>query len=424
MNGTGVVDRFLEVFSRYIDSGFGMLHGDVAFIASTLVAIDVTLAALFWAWGEQEDILARLVRKTLFVGAFAWLIGNWNSLARIVFESFAGLGLKASGTATTTAQLLAPGRIAQVGLDAGRPLLQAIADLSGYVSFFENFVQIVILLGCWILVVLAFFVLAIQLFVTLIEFKLTTLAGFVLVPFGLFGKTAFLAERVLGNVVAAGVKVLVLAVIVGIGSTIFAEFTAQAAGTPTLEDAMTMVLASLTLLALAVFGPGIANGLIAGGPQLGAGAAAATVVGAGGLAAGAVAATGLATGTAATAAAATLRGAAATGSAYRAGAAGRAGWSGVAPGLAQVGATAARAATASLRKAGAAAPDARQPASGRPDANAAAHDQSTRDTAPPWARALRQRQALGHSAMIAAHTLRGGDSPGAGTSIDTSQKDD
>jgi type IV secretory pathway TrbL component len=45
---------------------------------------------------------------------------------------------------------------------------------------------------------------AIQLFVSLIEFKLTTLAGFVLVPFGLFGRTAFLAEKVLGNVVSSG----------------------------------------------------------------------------------------------------------------------------------------------------------------------------------------------------------------------------
>jgi len=78
-----------------------------------------------------------------------------------------------------------------------------------YISFFENFVQIVVLLFAWIVVLLAFFILAIQLFVTLIEFKLTTLAGFVLIPFGLFGKTAFAAERVLGNVISSGVKVLV-----------------------------------------------------------------------------------------------------------------------------------------------------------------------------------------------------------------------
>ena len=98
MGGTGVIDRFLEVFTSYIDSGFGLLGGEVGFLATTLVAIDITLAALFWAWGTDEDIIARLVKKTLFVGVFAYLIGNWNSLARIVFESFAGLGLKASGT--------------------------------------------------------------------------------------------------------------------------------------------------------------------------------------------------------------------------------------------------------------------------------------------------------------------------------------
>ena len=228
MGGTGVIDRFLEVFTRYIDSGFGLLGGEASFLASTLVVIDVTLAALFWSWGPDEDIIARLVKKTLFVGVFAFLIGNWNNLARIVFESFSGLGLKAAGSSLSSADFLRPGRIAQVGIDAGRPILEAISSLLGYVSFFENFVQIVVLMFAWTVVLLSFFILAIQLFVTLIEFKLTTLAGFILIPFGLFGKTAFLAERVLGNVVSSGVKVLVLAVIVGVGSTLFAQFTQSA----------------------------------------------------------------------------------------------------------------------------------------------------------------------------------------------------
>jgi type IV secretion system protein TrbL len=223
VGGTGVIDQFLETFTRYIDSGFGLLGGEVSYLAATLAAIDVTLAGLFWSWGGDEDILARLVRKTLFVGVFAFLIGNWNSLTRVIFESFAGLGLKASGTGLSSADFLRPGKIAQVGLDAGRPILDSISGLMGYVSFFENFVQIAVLLFAWIVVLLAFFILAIQLFITLIEFKLTTLAGFVLIPFGLFGKTAFAAERVLGNVISSGVKVLVLAVIVGIGSTLFAQ---------------------------------------------------------------------------------------------------------------------------------------------------------------------------------------------------------
>src|SRR5678815_815747 len=98
MSGTGIIDQFLETFTRYIDSGFGLVGNEVGHLASTLVAIDITLAGLFWVWSSDEDMIARLVKKTLFVGVFAFLIGNWNGLARIVFESFASLGLRASGT--------------------------------------------------------------------------------------------------------------------------------------------------------------------------------------------------------------------------------------------------------------------------------------------------------------------------------------
>ncbi|TIV72309.1 MAG: P-type conjugative transfer protein TrbL, partial [Mesorhizobium sp.] len=285
MGNTGVIDQFLATFTRYIDSGFGLLGGEVAFVATTLIVIDVTLAALFWSWGADDDILARLVKKTLFVGVFAYLISNWNGLARIVFESFSGLGLKASGTGFSVQDLLRPGKVAQTGLDAGRPLLEAISGLMGYVSFFENFIQIACLLFAWALVLLAFFILAVQLFVTLIEFKLSTLAGFVLIPFGLFGKTAFMAERVLGNVISSGIKVLVLAVVIGIGSTLFGEFTQGFGGeSPTIDQAMAIVLAALSLLGLGIFGPGIASGLVSGGPQLGAGAAVGTGLAAGGMA--------------------------------------------------------------------------------------------------------------------------------------------
>ncbi|MDP3550661.1 MAG: P-type conjugative transfer protein TrbL [Novosphingobium sp.] len=442
MGGTGVVDRFLDIFSRYIDSGFGLLHGEVAFIATTLIVIDVTLAALFWSWGEADDVIARLVKKTLFVGIFAYIIGNWNSLARIIFQSFAGLGLKASGTGFTATELLQPGRVAQVGLDAARPLLDSISGLMGYVSFFENFVQIVILLVAWAMVIIAFFILAIQLFITLIEFKLTTLCGFVLIPFGLFGKTAFMAERVLGNVISSGIKVLVLAVIVGIGSTIFTEFTSAIGAEPTIEDALSLVLASLALLGLGVFGPGIANGIVSGGPQLGAGAAAGTALLAGGAAAGAVAGGRMAGGAVASAASKVAHGTSrATGGAtmaYALGSAGKTGAAAVATGLAAVGDAAVGAATSPLRKAG---DSMRQsfrdggraaivntgggispsgtPGPNTPSAAPAEGDQGQ----PAWAKAMKDRQTLTHSATLAAHTLKAGDSHGGGASINTSEKD-
>ncbi len=364
----GVADRFLNVFSRYIDSGFGLLAGEVAYLASTLVVIDVTLAALFWTWSSGEEVLARLIKKTLYVGFFAFLLSNFNGLARIVFESFSGLGLKAAGGAMSPAEFLRPGRLGQAGIDAGNPILEAAQQMSGFPEVFENLPHIVVLMLAWLVVIVAFFVLAVQLFVTLIEFKLTTLAGFVLVPFGLFGRTAFLAERVLGNVMASGVKVLVLAVIVGIGSTLFDEFIQEFGGVaPSLEEVLSLALAALCLLGLGIFGPSIAGGLVSGGPQLGAGSA----VGAG-LAA---------------------------------------------SGLAIAGAMGGRAILGSVAALGA------RRSSGPPNAGPSGSQGTSGSTpkgegeAPAWATRLQHRQAAAHAASSALHAVRGGDHGRGGASV-------
>ena len=443
MGGTGVIDQFLAVFTRYIDGGFGLLGGEVSFIATTLIVIDVTLAALFWSWGADEDIMARLVKKTLFVGAFAYLIGNWNNLARIIFESFAGLGLKASGTGFTTAQLLQPGQVAQTGLDAGRPLLASISNLMGYWSFFENFIQIACMFFAWALVLLAFFILAVQLFVTLIEFKLTTLAGFVLIPFGLFGKSAFMAERVLGNVISSGIKVLVLAIIIGIGSTLFSQFTAGFGGaTPTIDQAMAIVLAALSLLGLGIFGPSIANGLVSGGPQLGAGAAVGTGLAAGGMALAGGAAIGAAAGGvgafAGGAAAAARGGAALAGgasTAYSLGAAGQSGAASVASGLGNVASTGAskagsaiaspfHRAAASMREsfgAGSRSVSGEAGAAEAETASASAGSSAETNGPPSWAKRMQRSQKLSHGVQAAAHAVKSGDAHGGGSSVNLSE---
>ncbi|TYO63163.1 P-type conjugative transfer protein TrbL [Bradyrhizobium hipponense] len=240
MNNVGVIDTFLNTFTTYIDSGFGLIQGEITSLASTLIVIDITLACLFWAWGADEGILQRLVKKTLYIGFFAF-----NTLSGVIFNSFAGLGLKAGGSSISTADFLRPGRLAQVGLDAGHPLPddglhQLLCELRP---------------GCGADGVLApgpdrLFILAVKLFVTLIEFKLTTLAGFILFPFALFNKTAFLAEKVLGNVVAS-VKVMVLAVIVDIGTGL-----SRSSPPPMAAASRRSSRRSVVLAALAMLGPG------------------------------------------------------------------------------------------------------------------------------------------------------------------------
>lgn len=460
MNNTGVIDRFLATFTSYIDSGFGLLGGEIAFLTTTLIVIDIVLAGLFWAWGADEDIIQRLVKKTLYIGFFAFVIGNFNNLARIVFESFSGLGLKAGGSSLSASELLQPGRVAQVGIDAANPLLTAAGELTGYIAFLENAVQIFVLMVAWAIVLIAFFVLAVQIFVTLIEFKLTTLAGFVLIPFALFGKTAFLAEKVLGNIVASGVKILVLAVIVGIGSGLFSEFTTGFSDQPTVSEALSVMLAALALMGLSIFGPGIATGLVSGAPQLGAGAAAGTGLAAAGIgAAGIVGARAMAGGAiSAVGAGGRMSAAAARGGAHLAGSAstayelgastsGHTGMGAVASGLSGVGRAGVSAAAAPVKRAMARAADSLRSsyrsgqagawaatgggkeaagAAGGSDASAAVtgagSSSAAFSTPPAWAERMK-RSSASHGASIAAHTIRAGDGSGGSMSVNLNQDD-
>jgi type IV secretion system protein TrbL len=156
------------------------------------------------------------------------------------------------------------------------------------------------------------------------------------------------------------------------------------------------VLGALSLLGLGIFGPGIANGIVSGGPQLGAGAAVGTGLAAGGAI---VAGAGLAAGGAGLAGGALVggaRGAAAiaggAASAYRAG------------GLGGVASAGGSAIVSPLRRM----------------ATGLGGGSSTADTPPAWARRMKRAQTVSQGVSAATHAVRSGDSAGGGSSVDLS----
>lgn len=427
-----IIDRFMQAFMTYIDSGFGLLGPDVAFLTTILIGIDVTLAALWWAMDNDQDILGKLVKKILYVGAFAFILGNFSRLADIIFRSFSHLGITASGGGVSADDLMHPGAIGGTGFRAAYPLLEKAANLMGFPEFFGNFLNIAVLLVCWLLVVLAFFILAIQLFITILEFKLTSLAGFVLVPFALWNKSSFLAERVLGNVISSGIKVMVLAVIIGIGTGLFTEMDSLVGDDPGIAEALTLLMGALTLFGLGIFGPGIAAGLVSGAPQLGAGAAVGTVAGAAIAAGGA----GLLGARAAMGSLSAIRAGTAMGSAastaYRLGqetsgsasvGAGLGGIATAAGGAASQGIKATASHIASPLRTSAARGQQAAWEAGRTSPAPASSGVTASDPAPAWAYNLRSEQTARHRRHMAAQTVKDGDRPGSAANPDLNQKE-
>ncbi|MBI1252964.1 MAG: P-type conjugative transfer protein TrbL [Hyphomonas sp.] len=258
---SSIINGFLDAFLGVLDSGFGFIAGDVAYVLNALIVISVTLAGVQWVLA-QEAPLGPFFRKVLFVGFFAFLINNWNALAGAINGSGAMLGLKAGGSSLTLEDLHNPGRIAGIGTE----LFGRTAALGEGMNILTDFVTLSIILIAAIVVMLGFFVLALQLFTALIAFKLGTLAAFVALPWGVFSGTAWIAERPLGWVVGSAVRLFVLALIASV-SIAFVDrlppaLTLDAGG------ALNILLFGLTVLSLTWFGPQLASEVVMGQPHL------------------------------------------------------------------------------------------------------------------------------------------------------------
>ena len=193
---------------------------------------------------------------------------------------------------------------------------------------------------------------------------------------------------------------------------------------PDIREVMAIALGALTLLGLGIFGPSVANGIVAGGPQLGAGAAAGTTLAAGATiaagAAGATLATGAAASMAGKGAAGASRAAGSASASYARGAAGKSGMRAFGAGMANVARDAASGAGSPLRQAAA---RLRQNFAAGQAGKATPAPGADASAPPTWAAAMKRRQAITSGATIGAQTLKQGDSHGAGSSPDISQKD-
>ena len=284
------LDVFLNNFRSQVDSGFGLISGDVQSVLATLVVISIVTTAILWAIDENQNVLAALVRKVLLIGFFTWLVTQWHSLSQTVVEGFASLGLKAGGGAMSLGDFLnSPSKIVMKGIEICIGLFDYIHRVApGPVEFFAHIDVVLVALIACIGVLIAFVILAIEVTVVVIEFHIVTLIAFVTVPFGILTQTSFLSERAIGYVVSVGIKLMALAIVISIGTTIFDAYTVSA--DPDIYEDVGLLLGAVVMVMLALKIPAIAGALISGGPQLNAGSA---LMGAAGVAAG-VAGVGLA----------------------------------------------------------------------------------------------------------------------------------
>ncbi|MBP2292947.1 type IV secretion system protein [Azospirillum rugosum] len=254
----------LHQLTAAVVTGLGLLGPDVRAALRMLMMLSYTLALLLWLFEGKAAVHGPFLRMLLKFAAIGALV-EWfpaGSAALMQAAARQGLSLVPGGGFS----LDDPGYIAHLGIQAVIPLMLRVKEMLGPIDFFLNFVEIVLFLLAALVVIVSFCILAIQVFLAFLEYRLLSLAAYLAIPFAVLGPTSFVAERAIGYIAATALKLLVLGCIIAMcGTTLLAlTFT----GTPTLAQAFGVAVLSAAIFVLAIKAPRAAAGLVNGGPVM------------------------------------------------------------------------------------------------------------------------------------------------------------
>lgn len=253
----------LERLSATVATAFGILGPDAEAVLRYAMALSYSLALVLWLWEGRPAVHGPFLRMLLKFAAIGWLMEWFPEGSYRLMQAATG---EAARLVPGGFALDDPGRIAHLGILAVAPLLLRVKEMLGPVDFFLNFVEIVLFLLAALIVVVAFCVLAVQVFLAFLEYRLLSLAAYLAIPFAVLTPTSFIAERSIGYIAASALKLLVLGVVVAVCGTTLLTLTFE--GTPTLAQAFGVAVLSAALLVLAIKAPRAAAGLINGGPVM------------------------------------------------------------------------------------------------------------------------------------------------------------
>jgi len=278
---TGTLTTVLEQILSMLKLGKAGVGSDAYSLLTILATIEILIGALWWAITGQ-DALVGLLKKLLFIGFFLFVISNYDSLLHTVIDGFIHTGkIAGSGSGDSLASIKNPSSIVEAGFTATKPVFEHLTTFATW-DVISHLADIIISLICALGILIAHFIIAIQVFVTYLEFGLISTLGLILIPFGVLRHTSFLAEKVFGAIISFGIKLMVLGLLVSITVPLLKGYAVPP--DPSWTHLFNMLVLSFAMAALAWHAPGVAAGMMSGGPSLTAGTAAGTTL-AGGAAA-------------------------------------------------------------------------------------------------------------------------------------------
>ena len=260
----GILTTVLNAFLTMLSGGWFRILPDSMYLLATMSTIELVLFSLWYTFGEGKAI--DYLKKIMFISFLFWVIQMYPSLATMTINSFIAAGLKMGGSAYAYTDFADPSKVIDLGILACQPMLDSMSIMSPGQAIVNGLV--------YVIAILSFFIIAIQIFIGLMEFYIIALASLILLPWGAFKQTSFISEKVFGSVISHSAKLMMLAIIFSAAMPVLSSLSLPA--DPTIKQSLSILVAAMAIAMLSMSAPAIAAGLISGGPSMTAGTFAGT----------------------------------------------------------------------------------------------------------------------------------------------------
>lgn len=262
---TLIMTKMLADYQKYFVKALDNILPDTRYLLGALIVFDLLLAVLL-NLGEVDHI-KQLVTKILKYGLFIYLVTHYSELVNIILRGCGQLGIKAAGGGITDLFLTDPSKIGSYGIHIAQPLLNFNIISAGETAHANHLVST--FNGIGMLTMGCYFIMAIQFFVTYLEFYIVGVFALFLIPFGANRWTSHIAQRAVGMVLAIGIRLAVMSFIITISMKIitkwFAIFSIAELIYPNMQAYLYLFLVSAAITTLTLHAPGVVANVFGGG---------------------------------------------------------------------------------------------------------------------------------------------------------------
>lgn len=276
-----ILNTVLQNLLEQIALAYGNLLPVAYYFFYVFATITLVQLGLNYAFDQSSNMLATLLLKLFKIAFMLWVVGNLPYLHEVLRDGAIKLGIRAAGGSSTIDLVLNPSQIVSYSSEVILPIKIWIQKMSwgSPKNIGVNLVSVLFGVISMLLIYAAFFYLAYQMFMTLVDFYFTSVLAPIFLAFQVFTPTAWIAAGAIRGPLQHAVKLFTMAFIINIAAPWIESLQATTGEVKSLDQVGCLVLISVVLVALALKAGTWASGMFSGSPIASAGDLVASVAG-------------------------------------------------------------------------------------------------------------------------------------------------